>query len=560
MKKKKNKKILFFLLILFFTQTLFFTETTKADEPSTWWNENYNHYIVLTTNASQTPENLNNFPILVSINTTIGSKCDNGNSIRFIGTDNTTEYNYEIESWDNKGNSYVWVNLTSLSSDGTPFLMYYNNTEATDNQNPINVWDSNFVLVTHMKDITANTIEDSTINNNDGTKKDNNEPIESDGQINTSQYFDGTDDYINCGNDNSLNIDTNDFTIELWYKGNTANGEKIITKREDGGNYQGFWILPNTRTANKISFEIRDDDETARYAVTNTDICNQDTWFYLAGTFDRNGNLKIYTNSRLDGTADISLSDNDIDTTNNLYLGSNRVPNNYGEGYIDEIRISTNILRTPSWIETTYNTIKNVTAISPFILWGKQQSQTADNTAPTATNENPTNNTNNIDICQNFSCYISDKEGNQITYSIECNNGYTNNGIQSNGTIYNNFTNCNFLGWNYTIWVNLSDGTLTNKYVYKFRTENLSRYIKIEGEEIMTAEIILLMCYIISVIMVLSNRYTIIALGVIIGMFLATQMHLNYTMFELPEFMIFSSVLFVAGGIVNALEKAIRKK
>jgi len=67
----------------------------------------------------------------------------------------------------------------------------------TDSVVAENVWDANFKLVCHMSDATTSTVKDSTSNDNDGTKKAANEPIEtSTSKIGLAQDFDGSDDYI----------------------------------------------------------------------------------------------------------------------------------------------------------------------------------------------------------------------------------------------------------------------------------------------------------------------------------------------------------------------------
>ena len=52
------------------------------------------------------------------------------------------------------------------------FYLYYNNSAASDNQNPTDVWDSHYELVWHMNetslDGTASEVKDSTSNNRDG--------------------------------------------------------------------------------------------------------------------------------------------------------------------------------------------------------------------------------------------------------------------------------------------------------------------------------------------------------------------------------------------------------
>jgi len=77
------------------------------------------------------------------------------------------------------------------------------------------------------------TAYDSSGNNNHGTLK--NGPTWTDGQINKALSFDGTDDYVDCGNDESLNI-TDAITIEAWMKlGSTGTFQALVDKQWDNG-------------------------------------------------------------------------------------------------------------------------------------------------------------------------------------------------------------------------------------------------------------------------------------------------------------------------------------
>jgi hypothetical protein len=71
-----------------------------------------------------------------------------------------------------------------------------------------------------MVDATTSTIKDSTSNNNDGTKKAANEPIEVTGKVGKAQDSDGVDDYISIGTlvNFGSNMATNKPTIDVIFK------------------------------------------------------------------------------------------------------------------------------------------------------------------------------------------------------------------------------------------------------------------------------------------------------------------------------------------------------
>jgi hypothetical protein len=120
------------------------------------------------------------------------------------------------------GNLVAWVKIPSLSeSSNTDFYMYYGNACITNNtENPEGVWDTanGWRGVWHLTETVtdegtaAGAHFESTSNPNDGDQSGNDDTV---GQIAYGQQFDGTDDYISCGNDSSLDI-TGNVTVEAW--------------------------------------------------------------------------------------------------------------------------------------------------------------------------------------------------------------------------------------------------------------------------------------------------------------------------------------------------------
>ncbi len=136
---------------------------------------------------------LTDFPLCVELNPTridYSNTQDSGQDIRFVSSEDTP-LKYEIEKWDETDTSTIWVKIPKVSStDSTIIYMYYGNPDATDAQDAANVWDSNFKLVTHMKDDpNVSSIKDSTTYANNGTKTSANKPIETAGEISKAQNF-----------------------------------------------------------------------------------------------------------------------------------------------------------------------------------------------------------------------------------------------------------------------------------------------------------------------------------------------------------------------------------
>src|SRR3989338_7734127 len=189
----------------------------------------------ITFNNSAQAENLTNFPVLIKLDSTridYSKVQDAGQDLRFTDSDGTTLLSYEIEKWDETGNSFVWVKIPQIdASSSTDYIyMYYGNASATDSQSATGVWDSNFKLVQHLKESSGTTTADSTSNGNNGTKVSETSPTAlSSGKIGTSQTFNGTSDYVDTS---YIQYQVTAYTIEAWVK--TTSGNRIVQDRGSG--------------------------------------------------------------------------------------------------------------------------------------------------------------------------------------------------------------------------------------------------------------------------------------------------------------------------------------
>jgi len=171
---------------------------------------------MITINYTKVSGALTNFPVHINItdNDLKTKALSNGYDIVFTNKTGT-KLNHEIERYTSStGRLLAWVNVTTLSSTANTVLyMYYNNPSSGNQQNPMGVWDVNYILVNHLKDISG-TQYDSTSYHNDGTPVGglNQAAI---GKINGADLFDGTDDYLNCGKKSSLNV-SSAVTFEAW--------------------------------------------------------------------------------------------------------------------------------------------------------------------------------------------------------------------------------------------------------------------------------------------------------------------------------------------------------
>ena len=151
------------------------------DEDSTltvdWWDSDWSHRQQLTFDNSAQSETLTDFPVLIVLNAgniDYTQTNDDGSDLRFFAADGT-ELAYEIEQWNEGGDSSVWVRVPQITAGSSTdsIWMYYGNASAESGENPAGVWDSNFVGVWHLNAEQAGTggtdvYKDSTAYGNDG--------------------------------------------------------------------------------------------------------------------------------------------------------------------------------------------------------------------------------------------------------------------------------------------------------------------------------------------------------------------------------------------------------
>ncbi|UCE95597.1 MAG: hypothetical protein JSV51_07725, partial [Candidatus Bathyarchaeota archaeon] len=222
---------------------------------------------------------------------------------------------------------------------------------------------------------------DSTVNSNDGLVYGGlNMDIV--GQINGADEFDGSDDYVDCGNADNLNIQ-GPFTIEAWVTssivfGTTGDYHSIVAKNSMFDN--GFGIDVYERSdAPYLEAWTRDGGYNfLRYNIAGT--WTVDTFYHVVATFD-GSILTLYVNGveAIDGAAsnpgDTSMDSMYIGGSAGLSASDGRWP-----GIIDEVRVS-NMSRSPCWISTEYNNQHNP---STFYTVGLEETPGTPNTPPIA--------------------------------------------------------------------------------------------------------------------------------------------------------------------------------
>ncbi|MFW9893511.1 MAG: DUF2341 domain-containing protein, partial [Candidatus Thorarchaeota archaeon] len=314
----------------------------------------------ITIDHTKVSTDLTDFPLLLDIfDSDLKTKVQlNGEDIVFKSGENVLSH--EIEVFDQSYNGshahlVAWVKTDLSSSVDTTITMYYGNPNIGSQENAAGVWSSNFKGVWHLGEDPTETLYDSSGSSNDGTGYNLQSDDQVDGQIDGSIDFDNNQDYIDCGNDTSLNVGSNDFSLSLWFKYDGV----------DMGVLAGKGAVLNARRY-RISIEsgpgmlmAEIDDNNVAMSVFSTSTYGDNLWHHVSLVRDGN-NLRLY----IDGTEDPN-SPTDItgygslDEVESFYIGAFRSEIFGTLGYwstanTDEVRVAKMAL-SPGWIATEYS-------------------------------------------------------------------------------------------------------------------------------------------------------------------------------------------------------------
>ena len=192
---------------------------------------------------------------------------------------------------------------------------------------------------------------DASGNNNHGTLT--NGPKWTQGKNGTALQFDGKNDYVDCGNDASLNI-ANEMTIDMWVNvakvGAPGGYDSIIAKFENN-DYRRWYI--QARAASYFGFYGRNDP--GAYAnPSNIGSFNFGEWAKLTLVLVKGVSTKAYVNGVQ--TYSGGCENYDLGNNGNLVIGGYAIPGVLipFHGQIDEVRIYNRAL-TEAEVKYHYN-------------------------------------------------------------------------------------------------------------------------------------------------------------------------------------------------------------
>jgi hypothetical protein len=349
--------------------------------------------MAITFSGYNRSSTLTNFPMLVVLNNNISQfgydqfASPIGGDLRFSASDGTTELNYEIESWNTNGSSYIWVQVPALSSSNDYILAFWGNSAATNPPDYTTngaTWDIGFGGVWHMKETVGNngTQHDSTTNHNNGTFYASGTSTGGvSGLIGNCDYVyggSGAGQRLSVGDNASIRNPTN-LTIGIWAKCYDS-----TWYQESGcpmGKRGAYYIYPSPNGGKNIRFRFLNGWSRDTPTYTVSDITQ---WHYYAGRYDKTAQKEVlFFDGHPVATNSVNVT---IDNGNELTFGSqpNDGPAQY-RGWFDEPRVET-VVRPDDWIWACYMTVMSNSAFSSY----GSVSSTA--VAPTISNANGASN------------------------------------------------------------------------------------------------------------------------------------------------------------------------
>lgn len=233
------------------------------------------------------------------------------------------------------------------------------NTARTEAQIKANMYkelqgnEANLVAYYKMSDGSGISLTDNSVNNNTGTIV-NGSTWKASGAFGGSRQaldFDGTDDYVDCGNNASVQISGANakITLEVWFKPAAFGANYWLNSIIDKTNSVCDGYVLRCGGNGKVSFNFGDGSNW-NDLISPEEAISTDKWQHIASVYD--GSVqKIYVNGF--EVASISIGVHQI--TNalnvNLQLGSAETyPDRITNGQIDEVRIW-NVARTQAEIQ-----------------------------------------------------------------------------------------------------------------------------------------------------------------------------------------------------------------
>jgi len=157
------------------------------------------------------------------------------------------------------------------------------------------------------------------------------------GQLDRAMSFNGSTDYVDCGNDSSLNFGTGDFTLIAWMNSTSHQTRQGLFFKRDVINAIGFFCRLDS--SGRLSFWIGDGGVQEFTTISNQYSDGQ--WHLVIVSVERSGRAVFYKDNIEDGGRDISGVSGSINNSIHCRIGREINPI---DGSMAEARIYNRVL------------------------------------------------------------------------------------------------------------------------------------------------------------------------------------------------------------------------
>ena len=326
--------------------------------------EGWNYHAPVTFTGYRQSEVLTNFPALVAISNncfggsyafSYGQLQSGSNDLAFTDSTGLTNLNYEIDTWNPNGTSYVWVQVPELTSNATVIAWWGAGGQGTPACTTNgSVWSNGYAAVWHMGETNA---VDWSANRRNGVSYGNTTTV---GCIGGAQGFNGSSSYL----DSPVNLAgygvTTNFTVSCWFR---SNGGSSQTLMEDGNDYSSdaIYLFCNP-DGNQMLALVR-----GVGGFKNNDGISVPTmgagWHYVVQKYNGVNVEVLYDGMSVWKTAAALGA---INAGNQHLHFGHRYSGNYLSGAMDEVRVA-NVTQSSNWIWAVY---QNMASNSVFQSYG----------------------------------------------------------------------------------------------------------------------------------------------------------------------------------------------
>ena len=162
-----------------------------------------------------------------------------------------------------------------------------------------------------------------------------------DGRCGNMAYsFNGYLDYIDCGNDRSLNGNWSGLSLSVWVRPGEISELQLATIMakwafNTNKDHFGLWLNSSYRVIMAVS-----SPGTMENGVFSKSSLSYDAWYHIVATWRKNGEIRIYIDGKLDKMGKQTGRNINVRSTESLKIGRQvRGRSRPYKGWLDEIRI-----------------------------------------------------------------------------------------------------------------------------------------------------------------------------------------------------------------------------